>query len=106
MNIEIERLADTAEIALNGRFDAHETEAFLAAAQDLLHDDVRRIRVELSQVSFIDSAGLAELVRLMKHARQLGGDVDLIRPSDPVRVILELTRLDAAFHIVHDPVSI
>lgn len=87
------------EVTLAGRFDGHEAPAFRAAVDQLLADSHTDLRVDLSAVEFVDSAALAELVRGMKHCRQAGGDLRLASPSNPVRVILELTRLDLAFAI-------
>ncbi len=87
------------EIRLTGRFDAHETNDFRSALEAMLVDDVHTISVSLSNVRFIDSTALAELVRGMKRCREHGGDLILLDPSDPVRVILELTRLDVAFTV-------
>ena len=67
---------------------------------DELLRERERLTVDLSDVDFIDSTALAELVRGMKRARLAGGDLRIARPSETVRVILELTRLDAAFDIV------
>ncbi len=90
----------SSSLALSGRFDAHEADGFRAAVDPLVEAGTSSIDVGLSDVEFIDSTALAELVRLMKRCREIGGDLRLRAPSDPVRVILELTRLDAAFEIV------
>jgi len=86
-------------LELSGRFDAFETEAFRATVDGLLNGSRSNLTTVLRDVIFVDSSGLAELVRLMKHCRESNGELFLEAPSDPVRVILELTRLDAAFAI-------
>jgi anti-sigma B factor antagonist len=85
---------------LSGRFDAHESDGFRATVDPVLEAGQVSLDVELADVEFIDSTALAELVRLMKHSRERGGDMRIVSPSDPVQVILELTRLNAAFTIV------
>lgn len=87
------------ELVLDGRFDAFETERFRTTADQILASGVTNLSVDLSDVIFVDSSGLAELVRTMKHCRENGGELFIVSPSDPVRVIFELTRLDAAFTI-------
>ncbi len=86
-------------IVLVGRFDAFETAQFAAAINELLAKGVTTIEVDLSEIHFVDSSALAELVRVHKRCEQAGGELILWEPSDPVTVILELTRLDAAFRI-------
>jgi len=105
MNIETLTLDATddgpaaVELQIEGRFDAHEIELFRTAVDTKLDSGHNHIRIELSAVEFVDSSALAELVRGMKRCREDGGDLVLASPSDPVRVILELTKLDAAFVI-------
>lgn len=92
-----------AEIHVRGRFDAHDAPAFRASMDELLGSGTAHIGVHLTDVTFVDSTALAELVHGMKQARERGGDLTLHQVSDPVRVILELTRLDAAFKLVDQP---
>ncbi len=92
-------ITTVSEVELQGRFDAHEAEAFRELADNALQNSAD-LRVVLTAVDFVDSTALAELVRAMKRCREAGGDLTLVKPSAPVRVILELTKLDAAFTIV------
>ena len=99
MNVSIS-LAETETILdLSGRFDAFEVDAYRATADPVVDVDNASIVVDLADVNFIDSSALAELVRSMKHTSERGGELVLRNPSDPVRVILELTGLDLAFTI-------
>ena len=56
--------------------------------------------IDLSQVEFVDSAGLGALVALRKTACERNGKVRLTNPSAHVQQILELTRLHRVFEIV------
>lgn len=100
MNVTTDR-PDTSnpEVVLNGRFDAFETESFRETVDALLDGSAQSLSIVMSGVVFVDSSGLAELVRAMKHCREAGGELFIVQPSDPVRVIFELTRLDSAFTI-------
>ncbi len=82
-----------------GRFDAHESEQFRTYFEDVVAEGTKMFIVDLSEVDFVDSTALAELVRAMKQLRQEGGNLILRRPSNAVRIILELTKLDQAFTI-------
>lgn len=100
MEIQTEHRDGEVHFTLVGRFDAHEVGTFKGLFDDLLGQGISHFRIDLSAVNFVDSTGLAAMVRGMKRARERGGDVVLVRPSDSVRVILELTCLDVAFVIV------
>ncbi len=82
-----------------GRFDAHESEQFRSYFEEAVSQGTKTFIVDLSEVDFVDSTALAELVRAMKQLRQEAGNLILRRPSNAVRIILELTKLDQAFTI-------
>jgi anti-sigma B factor antagonist len=85
---------------LVGRFDAHEVASFRAAIDSLITAENPTVRIDMTNVIFVDSSALAELIRVRKNALESGGDVVIVNPSDPVRIILELTNLDSIFTIV------
>jgi len=55
--------------------------------------------VDLENTTFIDSMGLATLVSGLKLARQRGGELILVNPSESVRIIFDLTHMDRVFQI-------
>lgn len=55
--------------------------------------------IDLESVDFMDSSGLVTLVKGLKNARQCGCRLVLCHVQAPVRLILELTRLDTVFEI-------
>jgi anti-sigma B factor antagonist len=57
----------------------------------------------LSAVSFIDSTGMAAMLKLLKQVRQAGGDIRLVSTSTAsIQRILYLTRFDKVFDIYSD----
>ena len=60
------------------------------------------VGIELSAVGYIDSSGIAALVEGLQQARSSGRRFALVAPSDAVRAVLELARLDRVFAIVAD----
>ena len=65
-----------------------------------------RVGVVLSDVSYIDSSGIAALVEGFQNARTKGSGFALVAVSDAVRAVLELARLDRVFPIVADVAAI
>jgi anti-sigma B factor antagonist len=57
------------------------------------------VRLELEQVTFLDSSGLQGILVAQQTARSRGVDVILCRPSHVVSRILEITGLHEAFVI-------
>ncbi|MCB8983659.1 MAG: anti-sigma factor antagonist [Ardenticatenaceae bacterium] len=55
--------------------------------------------VNMTAVSFVDSAGLGAIVALQKRAREIGGSVSLCCAQEAVRRSLQLVRLDKVFSL-------
>ena len=89
-------------LQLHGRFDAYETPKVTTWLDGNLRPENAQIVVNLKGVNFVDSTALSTLVQAMKRARQHQGDCKLCEVQQPVRIILELTRLDKAFEIFSD----
>ncbi|MGB5438472.1 MAG: STAS domain-containing protein [Gammaproteobacteria bacterium] len=56
-----------------------------------------KVIVDLSEVSYIDSSGVASLVEALQAAKKSGGMFALAATSEPTRRVLELARLDKVF---------
>lgn len=82
---------------VSGEVDMASVGALRTLLRDLMVDGSSHVLVELSGVSFMDSAGLAALVATRKHARVLQGSFGLIAPSKQVSRLLSLTAMDKVF---------
>jgi anti-sigma B factor antagonist len=88
-------------IRLSGEVDLSWTQQVRQAVLDALASS-QRVGVVLSDVSYIDSSGIAALVEGFQSARSKGSGFALVAISDAVRAVLELARLDRVFPIVAD----
>lgn len=66
---------------------------------ELLNGGQSKILLSLEKVSYMDSAGIGELVACFKKAREKGGTVKLLKPSGKVEDLLQLTKLWEVFEI-------
>lgn len=82
-----------------GRLDTHTAPELKHWLEAAAHSDPAHLVVNLQDVTFVDSTGLATLVQGMKRTRERNGDLLLCHLQQPVRMIFELTRLDKAFAI-------
>jgi anti-anti-sigma factor len=89
----------TAVLTVRGEVDVANSGHLRALGEDAIGDAVRVIRIDLSEVSFIDSTGLAALVAIRNAAAGAGRRLVLDRPTARVRRVLQLTTLDAVFEV-------
>lgn len=99
MNLQVEQPNhNTTILHLNGRLDASSQEAVKNIW--LSDEHLQYIIADMATTSFIDSLGMAALVSGMKTVCIRGGDFYIVNPGEVVRVLLELTRMDAVFRVV------
>jgi anti-anti-sigma factor len=98
LKIDTQTAGDTLNVTLAGEFDMGSVAAFRAAVEEAV-EPWRRVVIDMSDVGFMDSSGLQELVRLDNRARERGLEVIIAKPSLPVTRLLELTGLGAHFNV-------
>jgi anti-sigma B factor antagonist len=90
-------------VALDGELDLVDA-ADVAAALVTVTASEPEIIMDLAALEFIDSSGVAALVRGRTHARHAGGDLLLAAPQQAVLKVLAIARLADNFS-VHDSVE-
>ena len=85
-------------VSLRGELDVTEA-ASVAAALGQVTACARLVIVDLEGLEFIDSSGLAALVRAWKHARLAGGDLLLVAPKRQALRVLAITGLTDVFSV-------
>lgn len=57
--------------------------------------------IDISQLRYINSSGIGVLITLLTKFRNKGGEVYLMNPSDSVKKLLAITKLNAIFQVVN-----
>ena len=94
MDVKVTESRQVTVVAVTGDLDTASARQMKRALEDLLDQGKSRLVVDLGGVGYIDSAGLGELVRAMKRARETTGDVRVCALRGNVQRIFELTRLN------------
>jgi len=103
MHVEVRRAGDVVIVDLEGKLTAGLGDQILRDTLDeLLAESWRKILLNLSGVSFLDSAGLGELVAGLKTARNLGATLKILNASARVQQSLYISRLLPVFEIHED----
>lgn len=87
-------------VEAGGDIDLHQSARFQQGLLALLDERPKKIVVDLSGVAYMDSSGVASLVKLLARVRRNQISLILAGLTDRVRSVFEITRLDTVFQIV------
>lgn len=65
-----------------------------------IQDNVKLCLIDISGLRYINSSGIGVLITVLTKFRNKGGEVCLMNPSDNVKKLLIITKLNAIFNIV------
>ena len=86
-------------LAVSGEIDIATAPGLRRELETLIAEAHSPAVLDLSAVTFIDAAGLSELVAAKRKVAHTDVEIVLVDPSAPCRRILEVTGLDRAFEI-------
>src|SRR5437588_1806547 len=89
-------------LPLKGEIDLHVSPSITASLNEMIEKKPKRLVVDLSEVTYIDSAGLAALIQAMQKLEGYRGKFRLAGLQETVRSIFEISRLDQVFQIFPD----
>jgi anti-sigma B factor antagonist len=100
MKTTVRTVGQVSVVDLSGKITIGEGDVVLRdKVLELLDGGHSNILLSLEKVSYMDSAGIGELVACFKKAREKGGTVKLLKPSGKVEDLLQLTKLWEVFEI-------
>ena len=103
MKVTVRQIGHVSVVDLSGKITIGEGDVVLREkVQELLEGENRNILLNLEKVSYMDSAGIGELVACYKRAKEKGGTVKLLNPSGKVFDLLQLTKLEEVFDSFKD----
>jgi anti-sigma B factor antagonist len=97
-----ETVGGIALVSLSGRLNAVSAPEAKDRLKALLREVSRDLIIDLAELTFIDSSGLAALVAAYKASVEVGGNLKLARVVPQVAQVFSLTRLDRVFEIFPD----
>jgi anti-sigma B factor antagonist len=89
-------------LPLKGEIDLHVFPEITASLDAVIEKKPKHVVVDVSGVTYIDSAGLAALILAMQKVEAYGGQFSLAGVQTTVRSILKMSRLDDVFQILPD----
>ena len=89
-------------LPLEGDIDLHVSPAVRETLNAMIKKKPKRMGIDLSRVTYIDSAGIAVLILAMQEVEAYGGKFFLAGVQETLRSIFETSRLDRIFRIFPD----
>lgn len=100
MEIFVRQAGNTVVVEVSGQIDlANSTQVRKVLLREIKENRAARVAVNLSQVSYIDSSGVASLVEGLKAARDAGSRLMLIGVVGSPREVLKLSHLLKLFEL-------
>jgi anti-sigma B factor antagonist len=96
-------IGDIAVVDFSGKITLGEGSALLRKTiRELVEQGHRKILINLSDVDYIDSSGIGELVGAYTTVRNASGELKLVHLTKRVHDILQITRLFMVFDVQAD----
>jgi anti-sigma B factor antagonist len=99
LTIEVDLAAGEAVVRCSGKLQAGVTDVLYLEVRKLI-PDTKRIVLDLTDLTHMDSMGLGTLVRLYVSARTAGCDLELVNLGKRIRQLLGMTNLMSFFTII------
>ena len=100
MHVELRKTADVVVVDLKGKLTAGLGDQILRETIDeLLAENWKKILLNLSDVAFMDSAGVGEVVAGLRTAQRFGAQLKLLNASERVHSTLYMARLLPVFEL-------
>ncbi len=103
MKVNVRSEGEVSVVDLSGKITIGEGDVVLReTVETLLKEGRSKIVLNLARISYMDSAGIGELVACYKRSREKGGQLKLLNPSGKVYDLLQLTKLEEIFETFRD----
>jgi anti-sigma B factor antagonist len=93
---------DVTLIRVDGQLTVGNRQELKAAIQQALDDGARKLLLDCTSTSYIDSSGLGALVTIARRVREGSGEIRLAGLNEDLQSLFELTKLDTLFEIYPD----
>jgi anti-sigma B factor antagonist len=96
LSIEIRHVDRIVILELAGRLSVLES-GLKKTAVELIDRGERNFIVNLANVAYLDNFGLGQLCWLYTAVRNRGGDMKLLKPTERIKELLRITKLETVF---------
>lgn len=95
MNIAAAFSAGRLTVSLGGELDQHEAKSAMRSLDELLDEYLPRdLVLELSGLNFMDSSGIALMIRVNRRVRDMGGRMWIENPAKQPKRVIDTAGID------------
>ena len=99
MELEILKKDGTSILKITGDVDLYSSPQVRKQVLSLISKKNKNLLVDLAEVTYMDSSGVATLVEALQLTKKSGGKLKLFSLGTTVKDVFELSRLDKVFDI-------
>jgi len=101
MNFSKEIKSNTLILRLSGDLIGEDDGArLISTVSEVLNQKIITCIIDISELRYINSSGIGVLITILTKFRNKSGEVYLMKPSESVKKLLIITKLNAIFQIV------
>jgi anti-sigma B factor antagonist len=104
--IDVRSEGERVVLRLDGELDLASVPTLERAVEDSMLDSVAEIVLDLRALEFIDSTGLRAILLQDKRSTERGQTFALVRGSEQVQRLMNMTRVDEHLKIIDSPEEI
>jgi len=86
-------------VKISGEFSSTSVDSFNEGIADVMNNAGREITLDLSDMTFVSSAGLRVFLLLSKRAGAAGGSINIVGILPEILEVIHLTGFDEMFNI-------
>lgn len=96
------RTKESNVLPLDGEIDLHVSPEVAKSLRTIIENKPKQLVVDLTNVTYLDSSGLAVLIEGMQNVQKYGGKFGLAGVQEDVKHVFDIARLDQVFEIYPD----
>jgi len=100
VKIREEKLNDVVICILEGEVNINNSPELRKAFDGLIKKNEKKVLVDFSSVSYVDSSGLATLIEMFQRLKKIGGRMRFSNMDQKIKNIFEITKLQKLFEIL------
>jgi len=99
MNIKIEKQNEVLICIPEGEINIHNSPHLRKAFDGIIKNNEKKVVVDFSLVSFLDTSGLATLIEMLHRIQKIGGHFKLCRLDTNITKMFGMLKLDQFFEL-------